>query len=231
MTKLRAALPSEVVAELDRLRRHVAVVEPVREYETPLLRELLRASLDEAYLKVAYDSIEYTGRVRGMIYVHNRHRSYLHGVLQYEDMGGSLMSKVMFKASRSPRDVSDVRVVLLLCLIVCLILLSLPARGSQDPSALGMNNVLPVQRAPVNAPSLDGSYYPFALAEEAEDEAVNAGLLTMLFLAASFLGASVGWLLTKAQGQGALRCSSLGVGEVLGSAGEEYLPFLRVFRL
>jgi hypothetical protein len=167
-----------------------------------------------------------------MIYVHNRHRSYLHRVLQYEDMGGSLMSKVMFKASRSPRDVSDVRVVLLLCLIVCLILLSLPARGSQDPSALGMNNVLPLdQVASVNAPPLNGSYYPFALAEEAEDEAVNAGLLTMLFLAASFLGASVGWLLTNAQRQGASRFSSLGVGEVLGSAGEEYLPFLRVFRL
>jgi predicted DNA-binding transcriptional regulator YafY len=58
VTKLRAALPSEVVAELDRLRRHVAVVEPVREYEAPLLGELLRASLDEAHIKVAYDSIK-----------------------------------------------------------------------------------------------------------------------------------------------------------------------------
>jgi predicted DNA-binding transcriptional regulator YafY len=58
VTKLRAALPSDVVAELDRLRRHVAVVEPVREYETPLLRELLRASLDEVHLKVTYDSIK-----------------------------------------------------------------------------------------------------------------------------------------------------------------------------
>jgi predicted DNA-binding transcriptional regulator YafY len=57
VTKLRAALPPDVVAELDRLRRHVAVVEPVREYEAPLLGELLRASLDEAHLKVAYDSI------------------------------------------------------------------------------------------------------------------------------------------------------------------------------
>jgi predicted DNA-binding transcriptional regulator YafY len=56
VTKLRAALPSEVVADLDRLRRHVAVVEPVREYEAPLLEELLQASLDEAHLKVAYDS-------------------------------------------------------------------------------------------------------------------------------------------------------------------------------
>jgi predicted DNA-binding transcriptional regulator YafY len=58
VTKLRAALPSDIVAELDRLRRHVAVVEPAREYEAPLLGELLRASLDEAHLKVAYDSIK-----------------------------------------------------------------------------------------------------------------------------------------------------------------------------
>src|SRR5215217_2268229 len=58
VTKLRAALPPDVVAELDRLRRHVAVVEPVREYEAPLLGELLEASLEEAHLKVAYDSID-----------------------------------------------------------------------------------------------------------------------------------------------------------------------------
>jgi predicted DNA-binding transcriptional regulator YafY len=57
VTKLRAALPPDVVGELDRLRRHVAVVEPVREYEAPLLGELLRAALDEEHLKVTYDSI------------------------------------------------------------------------------------------------------------------------------------------------------------------------------
>jgi len=95
-----------------------------------------------------------------------------------------------------------------------------------------MNHVLPAdQGAPVNAPPLDGSYSPFVLAEEAEDEPVNAGLLTILFLAASFFGASVGWLLTNARGQGALCFSSLGVGEVLGSVREPYLPFLGVFRL
>ena len=60
---------------------------------------------------------------------------------------------------------------------------------------------------------------------------MSAGLLTMLLLAASFLGASSGWLLTKAQEQGALCFSSLGVGEVLSSARETYLPFLGVFRL
>jgi hypothetical protein len=126
-------------------------------------------------------------------------------------------------------------VVLLFCLGVCLTLLSLPARGSEEgTSVLGIANVLPVdQPANGNAPPLDGTYYPFALAEEAEEDPVNAGLLTMLLLAASFFGASlVGWLHTKAQGQGALCFSSVGVvGEVLGDAREDYLPFLGVFRL
>jgi predicted DNA-binding transcriptional regulator YafY len=58
VTKLRAALPKDVVAQLDRLRRHVLVGGPVREYEAPLLGELLSAALDRAHLKVAYDSIE-----------------------------------------------------------------------------------------------------------------------------------------------------------------------------
>ena len=56
-TKLRAALPKDVVGELDRLRRYVAVVEPVREYEAPLLGDLLQAALDGAHLEVVYDSI------------------------------------------------------------------------------------------------------------------------------------------------------------------------------
>jgi hypothetical protein len=138
----------------------------------------------------------------------------------------------MFKACRFPSGGSVVVAVLLLCLGFSLILLSLPARGSQDPSAFEMANVLPVdQGANRDAPPLDGSYYPFALAE-ADKEPVNAGLLTMLLLAVSFFGASTGWLRTNAQGQGALRFSCLGVvGEVLGSAREEYLPFLGVFRL
>jgi hypothetical protein len=138
----------------------------------------------------------------------------------------------MFKACRFPRGVSIVVAVVLLGLVGCLTLLSLPDRGSQDPSALGMDNVLPVEQgANGNAPPLDGSYYPFALAEEADEDPVNAGFLTMLLLAAALLGARVGWLFTNAQGQGALSLSSLGVGEVLGRAREEYLPFLGVFRL
>jgi predicted DNA-binding transcriptional regulator YafY len=57
VTKLRAALPKDAVSELDRLRRHVAVVEPVREYEAPLLGGLLSAALDGVHLEVTYDSI------------------------------------------------------------------------------------------------------------------------------------------------------------------------------
>jgi hypothetical protein len=111
--------------------------------------------------------------------------------------------------------------------------LTLPDSGSQDPSALGMANVLPVdQVANGDAPPLDGTYYPFALAEEADKKPVNAKFLTTLLLVASFFGASVvGWLHTKAQGQGASCFSSLGVGEGLGRAREDYLPFLGVFRL
>ena len=56
-------------------------------------------------------------------------------------------------------------------------------------------------------------------------EPVNTGLLTLLFLAASFFSAITGWLLSNAQGQGALCFSSLGVvGEVLGRVREDYLP-------
>jgi predicted DNA-binding transcriptional regulator YafY len=57
VTKLHTALPPDVVRELDALREHVAVVEPVREYEAPLLGDLLRAALDGAHLTVTYDSV------------------------------------------------------------------------------------------------------------------------------------------------------------------------------
>jgi predicted DNA-binding transcriptional regulator YafY len=57
VTKLHTALPPDVVRELDALREHVAIVEPVREYEAPLLGDLLRAALDGAHLTVTYDSV------------------------------------------------------------------------------------------------------------------------------------------------------------------------------
>lgn len=101
--------------------------------------------------------------------------------------------------------------------LLCLALLSLPASGSEGWSSA--------------APPLDGTSLILAPVVEAEKVPVNADLLTMLFLAASFFGASVVWLLTNAQGQGA-SCLPLGaVDEVLGSTCEDYLPFLGVFRL
>lgn len=56
ITKLRAALPPDVVRELDRIHRHVAVIEGQRSYEAPLLADLLSAALDGAHLRVVYDS-------------------------------------------------------------------------------------------------------------------------------------------------------------------------------
>src|SRR5215213_2520667 len=139
----------------------------------------------------------------------------------------------MFKAYRFPGSGSVFVAVLLLCLGFSLTLLSVPARGSQDPPVLAMANVQSVDQGVIrDALPPGGTYYPFALAEEADEGPVNAGFLTMLLLAGTFLGASVvGWLLASAQGQGALCFSSLGVGEVLGSTREEYLAFLEVFRL
>ncbi len=64
VTKLRAALPPDVVGELDVLREHVAVVETVRDYEAPLLGDLLRAALDGAHLRITYDSISSGARER-----------------------------------------------------------------------------------------------------------------------------------------------------------------------
>lgn len=57
VTKLRAALPPDVVRELDGLRRHVAVLDPVRDYEAPLLEELFQAAVEGSHLKVVYDSV------------------------------------------------------------------------------------------------------------------------------------------------------------------------------
>ena len=67
VTKLRAALPPDVVGELDRLRRHVAVFEPAREYEAPLLGELLKAALDGEHLKIVYDSVR-SGKTERVVY-------------------------------------------------------------------------------------------------------------------------------------------------------------------
>ena len=122
----------------------------------------------------------------------------------------------------------------LLCLGVCLSLLSLPLSGSEGLRTLGIANVLHVDQAANGYDSPLAGNNPLVPAKEAKEtdkHPVNAGLLTMLFLAASFFGAGVEWTLTNAQGQGAL-CFSLGVvGEVVASVREDYSPFLGVFRL
>jgi hypothetical protein len=142
-----------------------------------------------------------------------------------------MMGVIIFKACRFAGGVPVVVAAVLLCLGVLLSLFVVS--GSEGSSALGKANILRVdQGANGNAPPQDGTSLFFAPAEEATDDSpVNAELLTMLFLAASFFGLSARWLLSNAQGQGAL-CSSLGiVGEVVGGTREEYLPFLGVFRL
>lgn len=56
VTKLRAALPPDIVRDLDRIRRYVVIAGAARRYEAPLLPDLLGAALDSARLRVVYDS-------------------------------------------------------------------------------------------------------------------------------------------------------------------------------
>ena len=138
---------------------------------------------------------------------------------------------IILKACRFARGVPVVVAAVLLCLGV---LLPLFVSGSERSSALGMASALRVdQGANGNAPPQDGTPLFFAPAKEATDDSpVNAGLLTMLFLAASFFGLTARWLLSNAQGQGASCSSLLGVvGEVVGGTREDHLSFLGVFRL
>jgi hypothetical protein len=138
---------------------------------------------------------------------------------------------IILKGCRFARGVPVVVAAVLLCLGVLLSLFVVSV--SEGSSALGKANVLRVdQGANGNAPPQDGTSLFFAPAQEETDNGpVNAGLLTMLFLAASFFGVTVRWLLSNAQGHRAL-CSYLGVvGGVVGGTREEYLPFLGVFRL
>ena len=143
------------------------------------------------------------------------------------------MGFFILKARRFARGVP---VVVVAAVVLCLGgLLSSFASVSAGSPALGMANALRVDRAANgNAPPQDVTSLFLAPAEEETGNGpVNAGLLTMLFLAASFFGVSARWLLASdAQGQGA-RCSSLlgVVGEVVGGAREDRLPFLGVFRL
>ncbi len=57
ITKLRNAMPAEIVRELDRFRQHVVVVQPTPSYDAPWLAEILQASLDQVHLVVEYESM------------------------------------------------------------------------------------------------------------------------------------------------------------------------------
>jgi len=56
ITKLRNAIPHDIVQRLDELHRHVAIVEPVRGYHAPLLADILQAVLDGVHLRIVYES-------------------------------------------------------------------------------------------------------------------------------------------------------------------------------
>jgi predicted DNA-binding transcriptional regulator YafY len=56
VTRLRAALPPDAVPQLDRLRRHVAVVQRAPEYRAPFLPDVLGAAVDGIPLDIVYAS-------------------------------------------------------------------------------------------------------------------------------------------------------------------------------
>jgi predicted DNA-binding transcriptional regulator YafY len=56
ITKLRNAMPPDIVRELDRIHQHVVVLERARSYSAPLLADLLQAALDGLHLDIVYDS-------------------------------------------------------------------------------------------------------------------------------------------------------------------------------
>ena len=95
------------------------------------------------------------------------------------------------------------RVSLVVAFLLCLgvFLLTLPATGSEVPSAVGMTNLARVDLA-TNGKGhpLDGIYVvmPGEEAKDADKHPLNAELLTMLLLLGCF-GLSVGWLLRNAQ--------------------------------
>lgn len=57
VTKLRNALPAEIIRELDRLHQHVVVMQPTPRYQAPFLNDLLQAALDGVSLAISYESL------------------------------------------------------------------------------------------------------------------------------------------------------------------------------
>jgi len=56
LTKLRAILPRDIARDLERMRRHVAVVQRPPGPTAPLLGAILQAALDGVHLSIKYDS-------------------------------------------------------------------------------------------------------------------------------------------------------------------------------
>jgi predicted DNA-binding transcriptional regulator YafY len=56
ITKLRTALSPPVVRDLDRLRERIAVIGMQRIYEAQYLSDLLQAAMEQAHLRIVYDS-------------------------------------------------------------------------------------------------------------------------------------------------------------------------------
>jgi predicted DNA-binding transcriptional regulator YafY len=56
ITKLRNAMPADVVRQLDELRAHIAVLGQERVYRAPFLGQLLAASIEHTHLRIGYES-------------------------------------------------------------------------------------------------------------------------------------------------------------------------------
>jgi hypothetical protein len=122
--------------------------------------------------------------------------------------------------------IASISISLVAAVLLCLVVFVVPltATGPGEPSSLAMADSPRVdQVANGNSHPLDGTHLLVVSAEEAEDAEkapINAELLTMLLLAASFFGTR----------QRALLCSLGVVRPSLATACED-LPFLGVFRL
>lgn len=57
VTKLRNALPPDVVRELDEVHDHVVVLQQTPRYRAPFLTDVLRAALARVHLEIEYESV------------------------------------------------------------------------------------------------------------------------------------------------------------------------------
>jgi hypothetical protein len=140
--------------------------------------------------------------------------------------------------AKQPRMQGLVLLLLAGVMLCCLgIFLSLPAPTSEVagvPSALAGANVGHMDRA-ANAPTpLPNGSYPLTPAEELQESdelPVNFYLLTMLVLALTYFGASVGWLLMPNARRQRVMCCSVVDDRVWLAVTPEGPSFLGIFRL